>query len=573
MKKFIISLSFCLLLSGLFAQSPAKYWVQFKDKDNSPYSIDRPEEFLSKAALLRRADCHIPVDERDLPVNKNYIDQVLALDSTARWLTSSKWLNGITIYSEDSNLLEKVRQLPFVEMAECTQEMDDQETDIDTLFFAGRKVDSFDDWNVNRTYTRDFVKCRTYDYGKAAHQIMMTNAHWLHRIGYRGEGMRVMVMDGGFSRVDTLHFFDILREDNRLYFVRNLVQRGKSPFTTASHGASVLSCIAAYSPGEMVGTAPLADIFLCQTEDGRAENLVEEDNWVAGLELADSLGCCVVNSSLGYTKFDDTTRVRSYADLNGQTSRASRAAQIAAAKGMLICNSAGNEGNNEWKHISCPADSKDILSVGAVDPNRNRAPFSSMGPTADGRIKPDVCAQGFFAVVGGQNGKTSLASGTSFASPIMAGMVTCLRQAFPSKTNFEIMEAVRLSASQASHPDTLLGYGIPDFLWAFNWLNNPWPETVHFSSFVTKNDTISFVVDAPLDSIADLFVGFDGKKQGQVLRLSYTENSDAAPSKILDKSKIVIIFPPLKKNRTYNQAVLTFRLGDEKYYYQLGQEL
>lgn len=569
MRKVLVSILLCFVLSGNFAQSPAKYWVQFKDKDNSPYSIDRPEEFLSERSLMNRANHNISIDEFDLPVSKTYVDRVLAADSTARLLTSSKWLNGITVYSEDEHFLEKAGELPFVIFAECTQPMETPETDLDTLFYAGRQKGEED--MINRTYTVDFVKYHTYDYGKAAHQIRMTNAHWLHRLGYRGEEIRVMVMDGGFSRVDTLHYFDILRADNRLYFVRNLVQRGKSPFTTASHGASVLSCIAAYSPGEMVGTAPLADIFLCQTEDGRSENLVEEDNWVAGIELADSLGCQVVNSSLGYTKFDDTTRVRKYADLNGQTSRASRAARIAAAKGMLICNSAGNEGNSDWGYIGCPADAKDILTVGAVDPNRNRAPFSSMGPTADGRMKPDVCAQGFIATVGGQNGKTSIASGTSFASPIMAGMMACLWQTAPHKSNFEIMDAVRLSGSQADNPDSLLGYGIPDFMWAYNWLRKNWPETIHFSSFVTCNDTLTFVADVPVDEV--FLLDMDGRKIGKVIRYSYTETGDEnEPHKALDKTKFVLVFPPLKKKQEFKNAILCLRVGSERFAFAVGQE-
>lgn len=569
MRKVLVSILLCFVLSGTFAQYPAKYWVQFKDKDNSPYSIDRPDEFLSKRCLMNRANHNISIDEFDLPVNKTYVDSVLAADSTARLLTSSKWLNGITVYSEDEHFLEKARELPFVIFAECTQPMETPETDLDTLFYAGRQKGEED--MINRTYTVDFVKYHTYDYGKAAHQIRMTNAHWLHRLGYRGEEIRVMVMDGGFSRVDTLHYFDILRADNRLYFVRNLVQRGKSPFTTASHGASVLSCIAAYSPGEMVGTAPLADIFLCQTEDGRSENLVEEDNWVAGIELADSLGCQVVNSSLGYTKFDDKTNVRTYADLNGQTSRASSAARIAAAKGMLICNSAGNEGNNKWRYVGCPADANDILTVGAVDPNRNRAPFSSMGPTADGRMKPDVCAQGFIATVGGQNGKTSIASGTSFASPIMAGMMACLWQTAPHKSNFEIMDAVRLSGSQAARPDNLMGYGIPDFMWAYNWLRKNWPETIHFSSFVTCDDTLTFVADVPVDEVCLLDMA--GRKIGKVIRYSYTETGDEnEPHKALDKTKFVLVFPPLKKKQEFKNAILCLRVGSERFAFAVGQE-
>jgi len=273
--------------------------------------------------------------------------------------------------------------------------------------------------------------------------------------------------------MDTISHFRALREEYRLLGVRNFVQPGVNPFLKEGHGTNVLSCIVSYIPGDLVGTAPKVCVYLAKTEDGRSENKIEEDNWVAGIEWADSLGCDVINSSLGYTKFDDSLQVREYRDLNGHTSRASQAATIAATKGLLICNSAGNEGSGKWKYIGSPADAKDIITVGAVDVNGKKARFSSFGPTADGRVKPDACAVGQNTYVANVIGVTGVSQGTSFSSPLMAGMVTCLWQAFPNKSNYEIMDAVRQSGSQFSAPDSALGYGVTDFLKAYNLLLQP----------------------------------------------------------------------------------------------------
>jgi hypothetical protein len=233
-------------------------------------------------------------------------------------------------------------------------------------------------------------------------------------MGFRGENMQMMVLDGGFQNIDSIKCFENLRNDNRLLGARNFVQPEKDPMRKHTHGTMVLSCIASYIPGLLVGTAPMVQVYVAQTEDGRSENRIEEDNWVAGLEYTDSLGCQVLNSSLGYTTFDDTVNQRTYADLTGDVSRASRAATIAASKGLLICNSAGNEGGKKWKYIGAPADARDILTVGAVNIKRNRAYFSSFGPTADGRIKPDACAVGRNTYISTPVGVITMADGTKF---------------------------------------------------------------------------------------------------------------------------------------------------------------
>lgn len=522
MKKIII---FQCLLTGialtLGAQSPAKYWVQFRDKANSPYSIERPEEFLSPRAISLRTQHRIAIEENDLPVNPQYVRQVLALDSTMRLLTKSKWLNGITVYAEQDTLLEAIRELPCVSFAERTAAL------------KAEKPVNEGDYTYSATaaatlsYQSDVTGSGDFDYGKSAGQVRLNNAHWLHRMGFRGEHVRIMVMDVGFGNVDTLHYFENLRSDNRLLGARDLVQAGETLFRKHTHGTMVLSCIASYTPGEIVGTAPMAEIFLCKTEDSRSETKAEEDNWVAGIELADSLGCQLLNSSVGYTRFSDTTQHRQYADLNGKVSRASIAATTAATKGMIVCNSAGNEGGKPWKHIIIPADARDILTVGGVNMAGKHASFSSYGPTADGRIKPDACAMARHTYVASTHGIVIPSNGTSFSSPLLCGMTACLREAFPDKSNYEIIQAIRESGSHFNCPDSAYGYGITDFLRAYNLLLQPQSPAIdlHFASFVPKNGkiTIETKTETPKDLIFTISLRHSKKKSRQTFTVKKTQ--------------------------------------------------
>ena len=475
MKKLMLIVMATVMMAAAFAQSPAKYWVAFTDKKGTPYSIDKPEAFLSPRALELRKAHGIAIDERDLPVNPDYVRQVLALDTAARCFTTTKWLNGMTVYALRDDMKEAIERLPFVDSVERTDVPKEPLPPAGPAYvFPGGGGQPM------LTYQSDIQKNNDFDYGQATLQVRVNNVHWLHRMGFRGEGMQMMILDGGFENIDTISCLKALRDDHRLLGARNFVEPEKDPMRKHSHGTMVLSCIASYSPGLLVGTAPMVKVHVAQTEESGSEDRVEEDNWVAGLEYADSLGCQVLNSSLGYTTFDDTVNQRTYADLTGEVSRASRAATIAASKGLLICNSAGNEGASKWKYIGAPADAKDILSVGAVNVKGKRAYFSSFGPTADGRIKPDACAVGRNTYLSTPAGIVTIADGTSFSSPMLSGMVACLWQAFPEKSNYEIMEAVRqagghnfrLNGARISMPDSNdgYGYGITDFLRAYNIL-------------------------------------------------------------------------------------------------------
>lgn len=563
MKKNAVIFLFLFFLLNANAQEYAKYWVQFADKKGTPYSVSKPEEFLSVRAIQLRQKHQIPVDEKDLPVNPAYIRQVLAVDSNMRLCTQSKWLNGITVYSEVENILDSIVLLPCVAFVEKTVPMKEPETTPDTPFvFVAGGV------QIN-TYLSDIKENKDFDYGAGETQIRMNNGHWLHRMGFRGEKMRMMVMDGGFKNVDTLYVFENMRNDNRLLGARNLVQPEKNPFRKHTHGTSVLSCIAAYVPGKLVGTAPMVEAYLCQTEDARSENKVEEDNWVAGLELADSLGCQVLNSSLGYTKFDDSTQIRHFEDLNGQISRASQAATIGASKGMIVCNSAGNEGGGKWQHIGSPADARDILAVGAVTPKGKLAYFSSHGPAADGRVKPDVCAVGSGSFASSPGGYIISVSGTSFSSPILSGMVACLWEAFPEKSNYAIMDAVRRSSDRYDAPDSLYGYGIPDMLTAYNLLLQKENATAWISTdaFDTDDELFDFKLIIAQENNSPKTI--DVKVASSALKKPFVRSFTVSNT----NNECSLKLPSLSKKEKYRLYNLEIRVpGHETLYYVVGQE-
>lgn len=434
---------------SLYAQtSPDTYWVSFTDKENTPFSLDQPEQFLSARAIQRRTAQGIGYDVLDLPVDPAYIAAVLATGEVYLH-NPSKWFNGITIRTTDLEALAAIQALSFVNAIAPTG------VSMATQSRQPKLLDPAP--SLERDGEPEL-------YGTAYRQIEMLNGQELHALHAKGQGMLIGVLDSGFLGVDSALAFQPLRDRDGIVLTRDLVRHDGDVYDDHYHGRSVLSCMAADLDGVMLGTAPSADYVLIRTENVDSEYPVEEDNWVAGAELADSIGCDVLNTSLGYTTFDDSTMDHTYAQLDGQTLRISIAANIVARKGMIPVNSAGNSGSSEWHYIGAPADAIDILAVGAVGDVENFAPFSSYGPSADGRVKPDVCAMGWGSVVLRENvDSVAAANGTSFASPILAGLVACLWQLHPNNTAPEVMAAVRQSASFYNAPSDSLGCGVPDF--------------------------------------------------------------------------------------------------------------
>lgn len=434
---------------NITTQAQDKYFVKFKDKNNSPYSIENPSEFLSQRSIERRTKQGISITMNDLPVNPDYLQQIKNTGASVNF--QLKWFNGATITITNSNQLTAIQSLSFVESTEKIYQSgakgSELEVDVQDTKPSNRKKKATDELN----------------YGNSSTQIKMMNGHILHNNGFMGEGIQIAVLDAGFLNVDTHPAFDSIRTRGRILGTKDFVNPNSNIYEEHYHGMMVLSTMGGYIEGQLIGTAPHAKYWLIRTENADVEQIYEEYCWAAGAEFADSVGADIINTSLGYTTFDITAQSHSYNDLNGTSAPITKAANYASSTGMVVVVSAGNDGDSSWYYISAPADSPNVLTVGAVDNAREKASFSSFGPTYDGRIKPDVCAMGQSAVVANTTGVIGTANGTSFSSPIMAGMVACLWECKPNLNASEIIQLVKTSGSQFQSPNNSIGYGIPDF--------------------------------------------------------------------------------------------------------------
>lgn len=448
MKKQIFLLAFALFAAGAFAQQDTlKYRISLKDKATTTYSLDLPEDFLSEKAIARRQKQNLPIDSTDLPVCRKYIDEIC--QQGVNIVMTGKWENFVTVSCNDSTLIDRIAALPFVSTTEKVwiaphPDKPSMATDRDSL--------------INRpTLHPDSI------YGLAMNQIQLSNGDKLHDAGFKGEGMTIAVIDAGFHNADKI----TAMQNIHVLGTRDFVNPQADIFAESSHGMMVLSCIGMNQPEIMVGTAPAASFWLLRSEDEYSEHLVEQDYWVAAVEFADSVGVDVLNTSLGYYTFDDKTKDYKYRDLDGRQALMSRQASRVADKGMVLVCSAGNSGMGSWKKITPPGDAEHVITVGAIDKKMLLAPFSSIGNTADNRIKPDVVAVGLGADVIGTSGNQWKANGTSFSSPIMCGMVTCLWQACPNLTAKEVIQVVRQAGNRFDFPDNIYGYGLPDMWKAY----------------------------------------------------------------------------------------------------------
>lgn len=460
----LLSLLIVLLLgTSVRAQNADKttetgmYFVSFADKTDTPFSTDNPAEFLSEKALLRRAAHDAEITERDLPVSPAYVREVM--DTGAKVWLKSKWMNGVVVAAAGPQV-KALRKLKFVTSASFVAPVQyDRSSPLPVIPSLVAEAPDFEPVPVEPKF---------YGYGWTNLDNMEGDS--LHTWGFRGKGVLVAVFDGGFPNVDYKDFLGYSREE-QVPAGFDLVEQDGKVHDGATHGATVLSTMAGHHPFFYVGTAPDAQYVLFKTENGRGEHRLEEINYAIALEIADSIGVDVVNSSLGYTTFGLKSMNYSYEDLDGKTSPASVAIGHAFKRGMIIVTSAGNSGSDEWKYIGTPADAPDAFSIGALNADGSRAYFSSFGPTADGRIKPDVAALGVDVAHVTANGRgLSGSNGTSLASPLVAGLVACLRQAVPDATNQELLDAIRQTSDQANEPDAERGYGRPNFAAAYRLL-------------------------------------------------------------------------------------------------------
>ena len=444
----VVVLFITVSFSDIYAIGLKYYLVQLKDKNNSGYTINQPQSFLSPRALNRRNKQNIAIQMDDIPVSSYYTDSLQKLGLTV-W-SKSKWLNAVVIYT-DITTISKVNSLSFVLGYQPLSRIENT-----TPCYS----------NLNAIKQPD--ASLPLNYGNSSSQNTMIGIDKMHEDGFAGQEMQIAVLDAGFNNANQLSVFDSLFINNRILATYDYVKKETSVYEDHSHGTEVLSVLAGYSEGNLIGGAYRSSFYLLRTEDGDSESLLEEFNWAVAAEFADSAGVDVIASSLGYTDFDNTALSHQYIDFNGKTTIAAKAAKAAARKGILVCVSAGNYGANAWKYISTPADTDSIITVGSVDSQGKYAYFSSIGPSADGRIKPDLVTKGLGAWVATTTGSYASSNGTSFSCPILCGLAAGYWSEFPNLTNQEVIANLKKSASQYINPDNYLGYGIPNYVTAKN---------------------------------------------------------------------------------------------------------
>ncbi|WP_121357390.1 S8 family serine peptidase [Flavisolibacter nicotianae] len=456
MKQFLVSL-LILTAAASNAQSYGRYIVRFKNKATTPYAIANPLPYLSQRAIDRRTTYNIAIDSTDLPVTSRYIDSV-RLAGAVTILNVSRWLNQVSIQTNDAAALAKIASFAFVERTApiaAKRVGDSGKEGIQAKRFSNRKLKK----------ARHFKPAADYfNYGSSFPQIHIHNGEFLHNIGLRGQGMVIGMIDAGFYHYTTLKAFDSVNQNGQVLGVYDFVAKDNSVIEDHTHGMQCFSVIAANVPGQFVGSAPKAGFYLFRSEDAASEYPIEEHNWVCAAERVDSAGGDVISSSLGYNTFDDASFNHTYADLNGNTTMAAIGADLAAKKGILVLNSAGNEGAGSWGKIVTPADGDSVLAVGAVSASGIPGSFSSRGPSADGQVKPDVASVGVNAVVQTASNTIGTNNGTSFSCPNMAGLATCLWQGFREFNNMRIVKAIQQAGDRVTTPNDTTGYGIPDMV-------------------------------------------------------------------------------------------------------------
>ena len=442
-------------------------WVYFNDKPNAATYLANPLSMLTQRSIDRRTAQGISIDVTDVPIEATYISQI-ASASGITVMAKSKWLNALHIRGTQADI-QALTGLSFV----------------NHITFANHSLNPGGRLSGSTTrvgaVNKNLDALINYNYGGSTNQIEMLNGHLLHQQNYTGQGKIIAVLDSGFIGVNSVAPFQNLINNSQILGGYNFPEGNSNIYTRHNHGTMVLSTMGGYADGQLVGTAPNASYYLFITEDVNSENPVEESYWVEGAELADYYGVDVINSSLGYFDYDNPNYSHQYDDMIGTKTFASRGANMAFSKGIVVVVSAGNSGATAEPHIATPADAFGALTIGAVQSNESYAAFSSIGPSYDGRVKPDVCAKGQAATVSNTSGTIVTANGTSFSGPTMAGMVATFWSAVPTLTATQVVNFIRQSADQYTTPTPQKGYGIPDFQLALN-------NALHTTSFTTESN-------------------------------------------------------------------------------------
>lgn len=434
----IIILVICAFPAITLSQN--KYWIHFSDKKYSRYNLGHPEAFLSQRSIERRIRQGIAIDSTDLPVSKAYIDSLRQMGYTPQ--QKSKWLNAVSVEIRHKSSVKALKKKAYIR-------------DITKIQHC-----------IYHSLPQEPAIPQSSNEITPMYQLEMLEGNKLHDAGYQGATMQIAILDGGFYQANTNALLSRLFSNNQILETVDFENNNDLVYEDSDHGMKVLSVLAGYQADSYIGSAPDAQYYLFRTEVDNFERRTEEDNWVAAAEYADQKGVDIINTSLGYSEFDNPNENYTYQDMNGNTTTITKAADMAAHKGILVVVSAGNEGYNNWRYITAPADGDSVLTVGAVDGQKQVAAFSSIGPTSDARTKPDVMALGQGTFVAGIDGMLTQSSGTSFSAPVITGLAACLWEALPELTNWQLINKIRQSASSYESPNNYMGYGIPNFAMA-----------------------------------------------------------------------------------------------------------
>jgi serine protease AprX len=484
-----IIITFLLFLyGGAFAQTN-RYIVFFKDKNGTPYSLAQPSQFLSQKAIARRERQNITLIEEDLPVNPLYVAQVKS--TGAQTFFTSRWMNCLLVQTNAATA-DQIKSLPSVKSVEFVAP---------NSRLSGGRIRKIRSKNETSAAPATLT------------QLNMIGISQMHSDGYKGEGINIAVLDAGFLGVNSATPFQHIFVENRMLDTFDFISKSGNVYSYDDHGTEVLSVIGALLENSFTGGAYKANFHLYVTEDESSEYRVEEYNWLFAAERADSVGVDVINSSLGYNLFDDASMDYTKSQLNGKTAVISQAASMAIARGIVVVCSAGNEGNNSWQLVTPPADVEGVIATGSVTSTSVKSSFSSVGPTTDNRIKPDVVALGSGTSVIKPSGTLGTTSGTSLASPLIASLAAGILQTYPFLTVSEIYAIIVESCSQALHPDNKLGYGIPNYTVAKGLIETSKlnDEIVLYPNPVTGS-SVKIALKNPSEEVHVLIYGTDGKK-------------------------------------------------------------
>ncbi len=504
----------CLLIFAVLPTSAqyTKQVIQLKNKAFTTGTITNPSTYLNPRAIQRRTRYGIAIDSTDLPISQRWLDSIRSVPNV-QVLSLSRWLNRVLIQTSDAAAISRINNFPFV-----------QSTTPQGLRIGVSKQTHKEKFHEKITGTdpslnriQQLQGMDSLNYGFSYAQVHIHEGEFLHNRNFKGQGMVIAVLDGGFNDYKYNGLLDSIRLQGRILGERDFVDFDNSVNEDIPHGMQCLSTLCANWPGQMVGTATDASYWLIRTEKDPTEYPLEEFNWVVGAEFADSVGADLISSSLGYTTFDDSQFDHTYADLNGNTATSTIGADLAAKKGLLVTNAAGNEGSTGWNYIIVPADGDSVVAVGAVDANGYIAGFSSRGVPADPRIKPNVVSVGAGTVIAGPGGPI-YGFGTSYANPNLNGLIACLWQAFPEKNNQQIMNVVYQSSDRYANPDKTYGYGIPNFRKAYRilkkerndatfgtaWLKaspNPFSDTIRVTFVGQRDGTATLTLINPTGTV------------------------------------------------------------------------